>query len=75
MAANCQANYYLDFARVGDRSSEWSSLFQRAIEVRKNMTDLKSVLSIIAQIIQILILVCKGIFQTTANGKSCHTGI
>ena len=35
MAANCQANYYLDFARVGDRSSEWSSLFHRAIEVRK----------------------------------------
>jgi hypothetical protein len=43
MAANCQANYYLDFARVGDRSSEWSSLFHRAIEVRKNMTDLKTI--------------------------------
>jgi hypothetical protein len=43
MAANCQANYYLDFARVGDRSSEWSSLFHRAIGVRKNMTDLKTI--------------------------------
>jgi len=43
MTGKCQVNYFLDFARVGDRSSEWSSLFHRAIGVRKNMTDLKTI--------------------------------